>query len=132
MPESLVAAFIKRLARLALIAPPQDILIILYFIGNLIIRHPGLKRLICDRNSSEAREVAQDPYVMDEADPNKSQALQSSLWEIQLLRNHMLPSVAQAAKIIMTQPLPGQEYDLANYLEIKEEDVSLKPKISSI
>lgn len=127
LPETLVAAFIKRLARLALIAPPQDIIIILYFIGNLIIRHPGLKRLICDRNSNETREIAQDPYVMDEADPNKSQALQSSLWEIQLLRNHMLPNVAQAAKNITTQPLPGAEWDLSNFLELKEHDVRADP-----
>lgn len=61
--------------------------------------------------------------MMDEADPNKSQALQSSLWEIQLLRNHMLPNVAQAAKNIMTQPLPGTEWDLGNFLEIRENDV---------
>lgn len=125
LPETLVAAFIKRLARLSLIAPPQDIIIILYFIGNLIIRHPGLKRLICDRNSDETREIAQDPFMMEEADPKKSQALQSSLWEIQLLRNHMLPNVAQAAKNIMTQPLPGTEWDLGNFLELKENDVKI-------
>lgn len=125
LPETLVAAFIKRLARLALIAPPQDIIIILHFIGNLIIRHPGLKRLICDRNSDGSREIAEDPFVMDEADPNKSQALQSSLWEIQLLRNHILPNVSQVAKNIMTQPLPGNEWDLGNFLELKESDVSL-------
>lgn len=124
LPEALVAAFIKRLARLSLIAPPQDIIIILYFIGNLIIRHPGLKRLICDRNSTGAVEISEDPFVMDMADPNKSQALQSSLWEIQLLRNHVLPNVAQAAKNIMTQPLPGVEWDLGNFLELKENDVS--------
>lgn len=123
LPEALVAAFIKRLARLALIAPPQDIIIIVHFIGNLIIRHPGLKRLICDRNSSGAQEIAEDPFVMDEADPNKSQALQSSLWEIQLLRSHVLPNVAQAAKNIMTQPLPGVEWNLGNFLELKENDV---------
>lgn len=126
LPETLVAAFVKRLARLALIAPPQDIIIILYFIGNLIIRHPGLKRLICDRNGSDAQEIAQDPFMMDEADPNKSAALQSSLWEVQLLRSHMLPNVSQAAKNIMTQPLPGNEWDLGAYLELKENDVSWK------
>lgn len=124
LPETLVAAFTKRLARLALIAPPQDIIIIIYFIGNLIIRHPGLKRLICDKNCNEQQEIAQDPFIMEEADPNKSQALSSSLWEIQLLRNHMLPNVSQAAKNIMTQPLPSNEWDLGNYLEVKESDVS--------
>lgn len=124
LPETLVAAFVKRLARLALIAPPQDILIIIYFIGNLIIRHPGLKRLICDKNCNEQIEIAQDPFIMEAADPNKSQALSSSLWEIQLLRNHMLPNVAQAAKNITTQPMPNNEWNLGNYLEVREGEVS--------
>lgn len=46
LPELLVAAFIKRLARLTLIAPPTDIKIMVAFIGNLLIRHPALKVLI--------------------------------------------------------------------------------------
>lgn len=46
LPENIVAAFAKRLARLSLVAPPEDIHIILMFIGNLILRHPGLKLLI--------------------------------------------------------------------------------------
>lgn len=122
LPEMLVAAFAKRLARLALIAPPQDIIIIIFFIGNLIIRHPGLKRLICDSNNGQ--EISDDPFLMDESDPNKSRALESSLWEIQLLRSHMLPNVSQAAKNIITQPLPTQEYNIGNFLELKENDVS--------
>lgn len=38
LPETLVAAFTKRLARLALVAPSEDIIIICMFIGNLILR----------------------------------------------------------------------------------------------
>lgn len=38
LPENLVAAFAKRLARLALIAPSEDVVIICMFIGNLILR----------------------------------------------------------------------------------------------
>lgn len=128
LPEMLVAAFAKRLARLSLIAPPQDIIIIIYFIGNLIIRHPGLKRLICDTNNGQA--ISDDPFLMDESDPNKSRALESSLWEIQLLRSHLLPNVAQAAKIIITQPLPTQEYNIGNLLELKENDVSKKINVN--
>lgn len=120
LPESLVAAFIKRLARLALVAPPQDIVIILYFIGNLIIRHPGLKRLICHATGGE---VAKDPYIMDERVPNKSMALESSLWEIATLQSHVLPSIAQAAKFIVN-PLPSIEWDLSSVLEVNENDVS--------
>lgn len=55
LPENLVAAFVKRLARLSLIAPPQDSIIILHFIGNLILRHPGLKRLICAQSVIEGK-----------------------------------------------------------------------------
>ncbi|KAJ6624620.1 Nucleolar complex protein 4 like A [Pseudolycoriella hygida] len=118
LPENLVAAFIKRLARLALVAPPQDIVIILYFIGNLIIRHPGLKRLICHVGG----EVSKDPYIMDERVPIKSMALESSLWEIATLQCHVLPSIAQAAKFI-TNPLPSIEWDLSSVLEINENDI---------
>lgn len=38
LPEMMVAAFAKRLARLALLAPSEDIIIICQFIGNLILR----------------------------------------------------------------------------------------------
>lgn len=119
LPESLVAAFVKRLARLSLIAPPQDIVIILYFIGNLIIRHPGLKRLICHPTGGE---VSRDPYIMDEREPTKSNALESSLWEVVALQSHAIPSIATAAKFI-SQPLPTNEWDLSSVLEIKEDDI---------
>lgn len=57
LPEILVAAFIKRLARLSLISPPQDAVIIMYFIGNLLLRHLGLKRLICASRAEEGRRL---------------------------------------------------------------------------
>lgn len=119
LPENLIAAFVKRLARLSLIAPPQDIVIILYFIGNLILRHPGLKRLISHPHGGE---ILRDPYIVDERVPTKSNALESSLWEITTLQHHALPSIAQAAKFI-SNPLPTSEWDLGSYLEVNEDDV---------
>lgn len=119
LPEALVAAFVKRLARLALIAPPQDIVIILRFIGNLILRHPALKRLIFHPNGGE---VSQDPFIMEERDPIKSNALNSSLWEVATLQSHVLPSIATAAKFI-SNPFPSVEWDLASVLEINENDI---------
>lgn len=67
--------------------------------------------------------VPQDPYVMDERDPIKSNALDSSLWEVATLQSHVLPSVATAAKFI-SNPFPSAEWDLASVLEINENDVS--------
>ncbi|XP_055603724.1 nucleolar complex protein 4 homolog A [Uranotaenia lowii] len=119
LPEGLVAAFVKRLARLALIAPPQDIVIILRFIGNLIMRHPALKRLMFHPTGGE---VSQDPFIMDERDPIKSNALESSLWEVAALQSHVIPSVATAAKFI-SNPFPNVEWDLASVLEVNENDI---------
>lgn len=124
LPEALVAAFAKRLARLTLVAPPEDILIILLFIGNLLLRHPGLKRLIDKPQNSEngittessSGSGAGDPFLMEERDPLQSNALLSSLWEIEALQWHVLPSVASAARFIR-EPLPSVEYDMASALE---------------
>lgn len=139
LPENLVAAFVKRLARLSLIAPPQDAVIILYFIGNMILRHPSLKRLIAAQQSIECEYLvlftfcltdktipgSKDPFVMEEREPSKSNAIESSLWEIVALQNHAIPSVAVAAKFI-SQPLPKHEWDLSTVLDLKDDDVSVK------
>lgn len=120
LPENLVAAFAKRLARLALVAPPQDVITIIYFIGNLILRHPGLKRMISHPTGDK---IPNDPYIMDERDPVQSNAIESSLWEIATLQKDVIPSVAQAANLI-SNPLPKCEWNLSNHLEIDENDVS--------
>ncbi|XP_013099965.1 nucleolar complex protein 4 homolog A [Stomoxys calcitrans] len=119
LPENLVAAFIKRLARLSLISPPQDAIIMMYFIGNLLLRHLGLKKLIC---ATQADEVSKDPYIMEEREPTKSNAIDSSLWEVIALQKHSIPSVATAARFI-SQPLPKHEWDLSTVLEVKEDDI---------
>lgn len=46
LPAYLVAAFIKRLARLALTAPPEALLMIIPFICNLFRRHPACRVLV--------------------------------------------------------------------------------------
>lgn len=105
---------------MTLVAPPEDILIILLFVGNLLLRHPGLKRLIDhpqngDITSDESLGTG-DPFLMEERDPFLSNALLSSLWEIRALQWHILPSIASAARFIR-EPLPSVEYDMASALE---------------
>lgn len=53
LPVYLVAAFAKRLARLALTAPPTALLIVLPFIYNLIRRHPSCRVLIHKPSSED-------------------------------------------------------------------------------
>ncbi|KAH8368306.1 hypothetical protein KR084_009873 [Drosophila pseudotakahashii] len=116
LPENLVAAFVKRLARLALQSPTEDAVIMIRFVCNLLLRHTGLQKLI--RGSHAAEEVS-DPYNETETDPVKSEAINSSLWEIALLQKHVVPEVANAARFINSS-LPIMEFDLAPLLDRKE------------
>lgn len=109
----MVAAFAKRLSRLSLIAHAPDLVLIMQFVGNLLIRHPALSVLI---HSSQAESVDADPYLMDEKDPLKSRALESSLWELDLLKNHVQPKVAAAAKFLDTS-MPSIEWDFREQLD---------------
>ncbi|XP_072228203.1 nucleolar complex protein 4 homolog isoform X1 [Leuresthes tenuis] len=135
LPVYLVAAFAKRLARLALTAPPTALLIVLPFIYNLIRRHPSCRVLIHKPSTEGETEPLEDPYVMDEEDPVHCRALESSLWEIKTLQKHYHPDVAKAAMLINT-PLPEQEDDISEVLEITafelmERDLK-QPQIKSI
>ncbi|XP_054612330.1 nucleolar complex protein 4 homolog [Dunckerocampus dactyliophorus] len=114
LPLYLVAAFAKRLARLALTAPPTALLIVLPFIYNLIRRHPSCRVLIHKPSSGE--EPLKDPYLMDEEDPAHCCASESSLWEIKTLQRHYHPDVAKTAMLI-NKPLSEQEDDISELLE---------------
>uniref|UniRef100_A0A6J0T7G3 Nucleolar complex protein 4 homolog n=1 Tax=Pogona vitticeps TaxID=103695 RepID=A0A6J0T7G3_9SAUR len=120
LPAYTVAAFAKRLARLALAAPPDGLLIAIPFICNLLRRHPSCKVLI-DRPSGPA-EMLEDPYRMEAEDPSESRALESSLWEIKTLQSHYHPDVAKAAATINTA-LSVMEDDLSEVLELTAFDM---------
>uniref|UniRef100_A0A674C6X2 Nucleolar complex associated 4 homolog n=1 Tax=Salmo trutta TaxID=8032 RepID=A0A674C6X2_SALTR len=111
LPVYLVAAFAKRLSRLALTAPPAALLMVLPFICNLIRRHPACRVLIHQPKACD------DPYLMEEEDPSQCHALESSLWELQTLQKHYHPDVAKAAMAI-NKPLSQQEDDISELLEL--------------
>lgn len=50
LPAQLIAAFIKRMSRLSLTAPPHGIVMIIPMIYNLIRRHPSCTVLIHNSN----------------------------------------------------------------------------------
>uniref|UniRef100_J3M0S6 CCAAT-binding factor domain-containing protein n=1 Tax=Oryza brachyantha TaxID=4533 RepID=J3M0S6_ORYBR len=105
LPAYLAAAFAKRLSRLTLSAPPAGVLIIIALIHNLLRRHPSINFLVhweIDANDSEtakdanqSKKVGTDPFNNEEADPAKSGAMRSSLWEIDTLRHHYSPAVSR-------------------------------------
>ncbi|XP_067135535.1 nucleolar complex protein 4 homolog B isoform X1 [Centruroides vittatus] len=118
IPEYLVAAFIKRLSRLCLIIPASSLFVVIPFIRNLLIRHQ-LQILI---NNPSDVEITDDPYIMDEPDPLKCKALESSLWEIKTLQSHWHPEVAIKARFI-NKPLPKMESDLSEFYELDSHEL---------
>lgn len=135
MPVHLVASFIKRLSRLSLTAPPAAIVSVIPFIYNLFKRHPQTVCLIHQPYDEETRnqqtngnvslqtickamltEDITDPYLPNEIDPLKTQAIDSSVWELASLSSHYLASVSGLAKVFHQQ-LTKPNYDLEDFLD---------------
>lgn len=96
LPAHLVAAFIKRLCRCALSGPPSSALFVLALVSNLLKKHPECNCLVQRKEGTEM----EDSFVVDEDDPVKCRALQSSLWELAVFERHYYPAVATLAKSI--------------------------------
>ncbi|KAL3465279.1 CBF/Mak21 family-domain-containing protein [Aspergillus heterothallicus] len=122
LPATLVASFIKRLSRLALNAPPAAIVAIVPFIYNLFKEHPTctfmLHRAIQDEETKAEVEAEgmEDSFDPEEPDPDRTGAIDSSLWEIESLQSHYHPNVASIARIISEQ-FTKQSYNLEDFLD---------------
>ncbi|KAK4240680.1 CBF/Mak21 family-domain-containing protein [Achaetomium macrosporum] len=122
LPAVLVASFIKRLARLALNAPPSAIVVIVPWFYNLFKKHPLTTFMMhrVPRTKEEKdlleREGLEDPFLPDEKDPMETRAIDSCLWEIVQLQSHYHPNVATIAKIISEQ-FTKQAYNLEDFLD---------------
>ena len=114
LPASVAAAFVKRLARLAIRAPPAGAMTCVAFVHNMLRRHPGLGVLVHreekkqpggggDDANGRARAsplFSEDPFDDLEPDPSASRALESSLWEMDALRSHYNPQVAKLTQVL--------------------------------
>jgi U3 small nucleolar RNA-associated protein 19 len=120
LPAYLVAAFVKRLARLALFGPPHGAMVCMVLMYKLLQLHPSVRVLIHRppkelpkdvlligqsatrfRDNSERLDdcIGFDSYRVEETDPSKSGAMQSSLWELRALKQHYLPAVSRMVEI---------------------------------
>ena len=98
LPAYLVAAFVKRLARNSLQAPPHIIIMVLRLITNLTKLHPSVKRLV--HRGPDHPSVREDPFRAGEQDPAQCGALESSLWELEVLVTHVCPAVPPVVKTL--------------------------------
>lgn len=122
LPAYLAAAFCKKLSRLSLATPPSGALVIVALIHNLLRRHPSINCLVhqedgnettkditeaesgadddSNEDSSPSREMSSvkpgiDPFDDKQTDPLKTNAMRSSLWEVDTLRHHYCPPVSR-------------------------------------
>lgn len=130
LPVYMLAAFLKRLSRLALYVPPSSLLWFIPFTYNLLKRVPATRTLIhrtkkqavCQPDQSSPmgmsasmesqREAMGDAvFSLEALDPASSHALDSSLWELAQLRLHAYSKIASFAKVF-SEKLTKPEYDL--------------------
>ncbi|KAI8324727.1 CBF-domain-containing protein [Martensiomyces pterosporus] len=138
LPAYLVAAFIKRVTRLALSAPPSGVVVAIPVVYNLLKAHPSCMVLIhrmpgYDEETGEEKISKDiDPFIADERDPAKCCAIQSSLWEMETLQNHYYPNIATLGKVF-NEPFHKPKFLLEDFLDhtyatFFESDTSRKPK----
>ncbi|XP_077996175.1 nucleolar complex protein 4 homolog B-like [Glandiceps talaboti] len=120
IPSYLVAAFVKKLSRLSLTAPPTGSLLVIPLVCNLIKRHPNLSVLI--NRQDGPTELTDDPYNMEESDPVKCHAMDSSLWELKTLQSHYYHEVVTSASRI-NRAFPKEEWEIGNLLELTQSEL---------
>ena len=120
LPAATTASFIKRLSRLCLYAPPSAIVAVVPFIYNLLKGHPAttflIHRMPHPPYTKSKSDLGADPYDPSEPDPQKTRAIDSSLWELETLQSHYHPTVASICRIISEQ-FTKQTYSLEDFLD---------------
>lgn len=115
LSSNLVASFIKRLARLALAASASGVVIVIPFVYNLMKRHPSCMIMVHNTSFSKPGSY-EDPFDINESNPLKTNAIGSSLWELETLMSHYHPNIATLAKIF-GEPFRKHSYNLEDFLD---------------
>jgi U3 small nucleolar RNA-associated protein 19 len=58
----------------------------------------------------------EDPFDPEETDPLKTNALESSLWELETVQSHYHPNISKLAKII-SEPFRKPQYNMEDFLD---------------
>ena len=123
VPAYTAAAFAKKFARLGIRGSPATAIIAIAFVHNILRRHPSCVQIVnrpeSMRAGSGSAEVWRgvDVYDEHEEDPAESRALESSMWDISVFRNHADCTVAQFARTML-------EKDMTNKVKSAEVDIS--------
>lgn len=120
IPAATIASFIKRLSRLCLYAPPAAIIAIVPYIYNLLKTYPTctfmLHRIPRPPYTKSEENLGLDPFDAEELDPQQTNAIDSSLWELYTLQDHYSSTVSSICRIISEQ-FTKQQYNLEDFLD---------------
>jgi len=134
LPAYVVAAFLKKLGRLALGAPPTGAMYVLALTKNLLQKHSAAMPLIQKKAPKADENASADPFDATASTPLSSQALESSLWELHALRTHYYPGVSVLCKELERKwdkheaKLPMNEYTSQTYRQIYDLEALRKTK----
>ncbi|KAG2381773.1 hypothetical protein C9374_006157 [Naegleria lovaniensis] len=142
LPEYIVAAFVKKFARISLFAPAYACTYILAVIYNLVSRHPQIsflvqhdeiepkylsrlqKKALKEQHTRSNNDHVTDPFDFHEKDPKLCNAMQSQLWEIDTLIHHSNTEVAKMAKDVKRHFAEGfPQYDIKKFTSTTTEDM---------
>lgn len=148
LPAYLVAAFIKRLAQIALRAPTPAALFCVAEITWLLRKHSACMVLLHRLPSKSKPSTLTTPVFRDvynpheEHDIEKANALQSSLWELEILCEHQFHSVSSLANSLRNAEstsndpnapfLQLEDFVDHRYEEIMEEEVKKWKKFGAL
>lgn len=120
IPLYIVASFIKKLARLSICdIPAPAIYYCIYQIILLLRKHPSCQVLI-HRLKDDKDKMNSDLFNLNDIDLQNSQAMESSLWEFELLRKHHLNSISQIIETLMESPNMTSNDINTTYFDINE------------
>lgn len=114
LPATLLASFVKRLSRLSLNAPPAAIIMVVPFTYNILKRHPALMVMIHKTEDNPGTDT--DPFIADEPNPNSTNALDSSLWELHSHIHHYDSAVSTMARIF-AEAFTKPGYSMEDFLD---------------
>lgn len=92
-----VAAYCKRVLTLSVHLPPQCIIATLIVINQIFRKYPKTQQMLDTEISGMGT------YMPEVADPEHCNAFAATAWEFSLLTEHVHPSVANLAKMILNQ-----------------------------
>ncbi|KAH0830655.1 CBF/Mak21 family-domain-containing protein [Lanmaoa asiatica] len=130
LPASLLASFVKRLSWLSLAAPPAAIIMIIPLTYNLLKRHPALMGMIHRTQGVDSSLIGKlrlvswysfltsytDPFLPNEANPNITNAIDSSLWELYSHKQHYDSAVSALARIF-EEAFTKPGYSIEDFLD---------------